>query len=111
MLLPLVFFLGPVKSKTSDHRPILILTRPYPLRPRVVVPAVTLMVLVPFYLVIEDFRIDYNTRRPHSRLGYRSPVNYAAQLAAVPTPVGLRPPSVRTAQAQPATSTHKKRPD
>ncbi len=27
-------------------------------------------------VVIEDFRIDYNTRRPHSRLGYRSSVNY-----------------------------------
>ena len=26
-------------------------------------------------VVIEDFRIDYNTRRPHSRLGYHSPVN------------------------------------
>ena len=62
-------------------------------------------------VVIEDFRIDYNTRRPHSRLGYRSPVNYAAQLTAVPTPVGLRPPSVGTAQTQPATSTHNKRPD
>lgn len=48
-------------------------------------------------VVIEDFRIDYNTRRPHSRLGYKSPVNYAAQLTAAPTPVGLRPPSVGTA--------------
>lgn len=59
-------------------------------------------------VVIEDFRIDYNTRRPHSRLGYRSPVNYAAQLTAVPTPVGLRPPSVGTAPTttplQPITS-------
>jgi hypothetical protein len=52
-----------------------------------------------------------NTRRPHSRLGYRSPVNYAAQLPAVPTPVGLRPPSVGTAQTQPTTSTHNRRPD
>lgn len=59
-------------------------------------------------VVIEDFRIDYNTRRPHSRLGYRSPVNYAAQLTAAPTPVGLRPPSVGPAstaiQIQPITS-------
>ena len=59
-------------------------------------------------VVIEDFRIDDNTRRPHRRLGYRSPVNYAAQLTAVPTPVGLRPPSVGTAQTitplQPRTS-------
>ena len=42
-------------------------------------------------VIIEDFRINYNTRRPHSRLGYRSPVNYA-QLPAASTPVGLRPP-------------------
>ena len=62
-------------------------------------------------VVIEDFRIDYNTRRPHSRLGYRSPVNYAAQLTAVPTPVGLRPPSVGTALTQPTTSTHNRRLD
>ncbi|MSU47075.1 MAG: hypothetical protein EXS42_08145, partial [Lacunisphaera sp.] len=62
-------------------------------------------------VVIEDFRIDYNTRRPHSRLGYRSPVNYAAQLPAVPTPVGLRPTSVGTTQTQPNTSTHNRRPD
>ena len=59
-------------------------------------------------VVIEDFRIDYNMRRPHSRLGYRSPVNYAAQITAVPTPVGLRPPSVGTAPTttllQPITS-------
>ena len=59
-------------------------------------------------VVIEDFRLDYNTRRPHSRLGYRSPVNYAALLTAGPTPVGLRPPSVGTAQTttplQPRTS-------
>uniref|UniRef100_UPI00404ADA61 integrase core domain-containing protein n=1 Tax=Cephaloticoccus sp. TaxID=1985742 RepID=UPI00404ADA61 len=59
-------------------------------------------------VVIEDFRIDYNTRRPHSRLGYRSPVNYAAQLTAAPTPVGRRPPSVGPAstaiQIQPITS-------
>lgn len=62
-------------------------------------------------VVIEDFRIDYNTRRPHSRLGYRSPVNYAAQLTASPTPVGLRPPSVGDAPAQPSTSTQNRLPD
>jgi len=50
-------------------------------------------------VVIEDFRIDYHTRRPHSRLGYRSPVNYAAQLTADPTPVGLRSPSVGSASS------------
>ena len=62
-------------------------------------------------VVIEDFRIDYNTRRPHSRLGYRSPVNYAAQLPASPTLVGLRPPSVGDAQTQPTTSTQNRLPD
>lgn len=61
--------------------------------------------------VIEDFRIDYNKRWPHRRLGYRSPVNYAAQLTAAPTPVGLRPPSVGTASTQPITSTHNRRLD
>jgi putative transposase len=28
--------------------------------------------------VIEAWRIDYNTTRPHSRLGWMSPTNYAA---------------------------------
>ena len=46
-------------------------------------------------VVIEDFRQDYNSARPHSSLGYRSPVHYAAQLSRSPTPVGLRPPSTR----------------
>lgn len=62
-------------------------------------------------VVIEDFRIDYNTRRPHSRLGYRSPLHYAAQLTAVPTPVGLRPPSVGTASTTTDRSTHNNIPD
>ena len=61
-------------------------------------------------VVIEDFRIDYNTRRPNSRLGYRSPVNYA-QLPAAPTPVGLRPPSVGTASTTTDRSTHNNIPD
>ena len=59
-------------------------------------------------VVIEDFRLDYNTRRPHSRLGYRSPMNYAAQLTAAPIPVGLRPPSVGAAPTPPTTSTQNK---
>ena len=62
-------------------------------------------------VVIEDFRIEYNTRRPHSRLGYRSPVNYAALLPAVPTPVGLQPPSVGTALTTTDRSTHNNIPD
>ena len=32
-------------------------------------------------VVIEDFRIQYNTVRPHSKFGCRSPVHYAAQLS------------------------------
>ena len=62
-------------------------------------------------VVIEDFRIEYNTRRPHSKLGYRSPVNYAAQLSRAPAPVGLRPPSAGARQTQPATSTSINCPD
>ena len=61
-------------------------------------------------VIIEDFRINYNTRRPHSRLGYRSPVNYA-QLPAASTPVGLRPPSVGTAFTTTDRSTHNNIPD
>jgi len=43
-------------------------------------------------VVIEDFRREYNQRRPHSRLGYQSPARYAAQLCPSPASVGLRPP-------------------
>lgn len=45
-------------------------------------------------VVIEDFRIQYNTQRPHSKLGYRSPAKYAAQLSRSPTPGSLRLTSV-----------------
>lgn len=41
--------------------------------------------------IIEAWRVDYNTVRPHSSLGYRTPEEYAAQVAArpasPPTPV------------------------
>lgn len=30
-------------------------------------------------VVIEDFRQDYNTERPHSSLGYDSPLHFAAK--------------------------------
>lgn len=62
-------------------------------------------------VVIEDFRIDYNIWQPHSRLGYRSPVHYAAQLTAFPTPVSLRLPSVGTALTTTDRSTPNKLPD
>src|SRR5580693_9897516 len=43
-------------------------------------------------VVIEDFRHRYNHLRPHSKLGYQSPVRYAQQLTLhPPAPVGLRP--------------------
>ena len=60
------------------------------------------------HVVIEDFRIQYNTLRLHSKLGYRSPVHYAAQLSQSPTPVGLRLPSVEDRQTTTTspTSTH-----
>jgi transposase InsO family protein len=62
-------------------------------------------------VVIEDYRIEYNTRRPHSRLGYRSPVTYAATLLPSPAPVGLWPPSAGDGQNQPNTSTSDNRSD
>ncbi len=38
-------------------------------------------------VLVEDFRIDYNTYRPHSSLGYRSPVSFAAEWAEQPAGV------------------------
>ena len=43
-------------------------------------------------VVIEDYRQQYNQRRPHSKLGYQSPARFAAQSSPSPSPVGLRPP-------------------
>src|SRR5271167_3889007 len=51
-------------------------------------------------VVIEDYRHEYNQRRPHSRLGYQSPARFAAQLTPSPSAVGLRPPSVGDGQTQ-----------
>lgn len=44
-------------------------------------------------VVIEDYRREYNTFRPHNRLGGRTPKEAAEQLKPSPSPVGLRPPS------------------
>ena len=62
-------------------------------------------------VVIEDYRIKYNTVRPHSKLGYRSPVHYAAQLSRSPAPGGLRPPSAGDRQTTTDTTTSTHRPD
>jgi len=51
-------------------------------------------------VVIEDYRREYNQRRPHSRLGYQSPARFAAQQTPSPSAVGLRPPSVGDGQTQ-----------
>jgi putative transposase len=40
-------------------------------------------------VVIEDWREDYNTRRPHSSLGMRSPAAFAATLRTSAEPLAL----------------------
>jgi transposase InsO family protein len=55
-------------------------------------------------VLTEDYRIVYNTCRPQRKLGYHSPVNYAAQLSRSPAPVDLRPPSAGDRQSQPTIS-------
>lgn len=49
-------------------------------------------------VVIEDFRHRYNHFRPHSKLSYQSPAEYAQPLTPSSTPVGLRPPCVEDGQ-------------
>ena len=49
-------------------------------------------------VVIEDFRCEYNQLRPHSKLGYQSPVRFAQQFIPSSAPVGLRPPSAEDGQ-------------
>ncbi|HAM71926.1 MAG TPA: IS3 family transposase [Verrucomicrobiales bacterium] len=59
-------------------------------------------------VVIEDYRQQYNQRRPHSRLGYLSPESFAQKELPSPVAVGLRPPSTGDGQTntnqQPSTS-------
>ena len=44
-------------------------------------------------VVIEDYRNEYNTLRPHSSLGYQSPARFAARkITPSPSPVELRSP-------------------
>jgi putative transposase len=50
-------------------------------------------------VVIEDFRYRYNHLRPHSQLGYQSPVRFAQKkLTPSAAPVGLRPPCAADGQ-------------
>ena len=49
-------------------------------------------------VVVEDYRQEYNQRRPHSRLVYQSPRQFALQQRPSPSSVGLRPPSVGDGQ-------------
>jgi len=59
-------------------------------------------------VVIEDYRQEYNLRRPHSKLGYVSPASFAHRELPSPVTVGLRPPSTGDGQTrteqQPSTS-------
>lgn len=43
-------------------------------------------------VVVEDYRHEYNQRRPHSKLGYQSPTQFVLQHSPSPSSVGLRPP-------------------
>jgi putative transposase len=51
--------------------------------------------------IIEAWRVDYNTVRPHSSLGYRAPEEYATEVAARPAspPTPVVPVSPERAQA------------
>ena len=62
-------------------------------------------------VVIENYRRDYNEERPHSRLGYESPAQYAARFCPSPAPVGLRPPCTGDGQAENQQLTSNQSPD
>jgi len=49
---------------------------------------------------IEVWRTDYNGQRPHSSLGYRTPEEFARQVAPLPSPAfGSTPPNLSQGQA------------
>ena len=50
--------------------------------------------------IIETWRVDYNTVRPHSSLGYQTPEEYAAEVAARPASPPTPVASVTPAWAQ-----------
>jgi transposase InsO family protein len=62
-------------------------------------------------VVVEGFRREYNQVRPHSKLGYLSPVRFAAIQPPSLSPVGLRPPCARDGQTPTETTTSTKSPD
>ncbi len=52
-------------------------------------------------VVTEDYRLEYNHRRPHSSLGYDTPAAYAARVGGLPasaTPVGTGSATLRLPQ-------------
>lgn len=53
-------------------------------------------------VVVEDYRRQYNGERPHSKLGYLSPTDFAATCGAPsPAPVALRAPCAGDGQSKP----------
>jgi len=62
-------------------------------------------------VVVEDYRREYNQRRPHSRLGYQSPRQFALQQRPSPPSVGLRPPYVGDGQKPTPNVTSTQTPD
>ena len=64
--------------------------------------------------MIESLRVDYNTVRPHSGLGYRTPEEFAAVVAArpasPPTPVVSIAPAWTSSDAQELTQNRKTEP-
>jgi putative transposase len=46
--------------------------------------------------IIEEWRVDYDTARPHSSLGYQTPSEFAARLAPPPAPVVCSTPWSQT---------------
>jgi len=64
--------------------------------------------------IIETWRVDYNTVRPHSSLGYQTPEEYAAQVAArpasPPTPVVSLPLAWEQTDMQELTQNRKTEP-